>query len=106
MGVWVFGLVMAMVMGGVAMRAAWVARRQRSRAEKRRVEAPNSHYSSLGVRNQQDRERWGSIELDRLHPLNQEEVERLLRQIDSDGVDTLGDRERLFLDNMTLPRMG
>lgn len=106
MGVWMFGLVMAVVMGGVAMRAAWIARRRRRLAEKRRVEAPNSHYSSLGVRKQEDRERWGSIEVDRLHPLNQEEVERLLRRIDSDGVDTLGPRDRLFLDNMTMPRMG
>lgn len=106
MGVWMFGLFMAMVVGGVALRAAWVARKRRKIAERRRVEAPNSHYSSLGVRNQEDRERWGSIELDRLHPLNQEEVERLLRRIDDDGVQTLSPKDRLFLDNMTLPRMG
>jgi hypothetical protein len=106
MGVWMFGLFMAMVVGGIALRAAWIARKRRKIAERRRVEAPNSHYSSLGVRNQEDRERWGSIELDRLHPLNQEEVERLLRRIDHDGVQTLSPRDRLFLDNMTLPRMG
>lgn len=101
-----FGLFMAMVVGGVAMRAAWLARKRRRIAERRKVEAPNSHYSSMGVRNQEDRERWGSIDLDGLHPLNQEEVERLLCRIDSDGVQTLSPRDRLFLDNMTLPRMG
>jgi protein involved in polysaccharide export with SLBB domain len=106
MGVWMLGLFMATVVGGVALRAVWVARRRRRVAERRKIEAPNSHYSSTGVRNQEDRERWGSIDLDRLHPLNQEEVERLLRRIDADGVQTLSARDRLFLDNMTLPRMG
>ena len=106
MGVWMLGLFRAMVVGGVAMRAVWTARKRRKIAERRKVEAPNSHYSSTGVRNQEDRERWGSIDLDCLHPLNQEEVERLLRRIDDDGVQTLSPRDRLFLDNMTLPRMG
>jgi hypothetical protein len=105
MGVWMLGL-MAVMMGGMAARAAWVARRRRRIAERRRVEAPNSYYSSLGVRNQEDHERWKSIELARLHPLNQEEVERLLRRIDRDGVQSLAPKDRLFLDNMTLPRMG
>ena len=106
MGVWMLGLFMATVVGGVALRAVMAARRRRKIAERRKVEAPNSHYSSMGVRNQEDRERWGSIDLDRLHPLNQEEVERLLRRIDADGVQTLSPRDRLFLDNMTLPRRG
>lgn len=106
MGVWMLGLFMAVVVAGVALRVAWVARKRQKIAERRRVEAPNSHYSSMGVRNQEDRERWGSIDLDGLHPLNQEEVERLLRRIDADGVQTLSPRDRLFLDNMTLPRMG
>ena len=100
------GLFMATVVGGVALRAVWVARRRRRIEERRKVEAPNSYYSSTGVRNQEDRERWGSIDLDRLHPLNQEEVERLLRRIDADGVQALSPKDRLFLDNMTLPRMG
>jgi hypothetical protein len=106
MGVWIVGLTMAMVVGGTALRIAYVARRRRSAAARRRVEAPNSHYSSIAVRNQEDRERWGSIDRVRLHPLNQEEVERLLGLIDSDGVHTLSARDRLFLDNMTLPRTG
>ncbi|MEX2465636.1 MAG: hypothetical protein WD995_01915 [Gemmatimonadota bacterium] len=105
MGVWIFGLTMAVV-GGVALRIAYVTRRKRNAAAFRRVEAPNSHYSSIAVRNQEDRERWGSIELDELHPLNQEEVERLLRRIDADGVHALSPKDKLFLDNMTLPRMG
>lgn len=103
---WVPGVVLAVLMGGVALRVGYRAWRRRRIASRRRVEAPNSHYSSQGVRNQEDRERWGSIPVERLHPLNQEEVERLLRRIDNDGIQALSPRDRLFLDNMTLPRMG
>lgn len=105
MSVWL-GLAVAVMLGGVSLRLWYRAVRRRRIAARRRVEAPNSYYSSTGVRNQEDRERWGQIPLHRLHPLNQEEVERLLRRIDDDGVQTLSPRDRLFLDNMTLPRMG
>jgi hypothetical protein len=50
--------------------------------------------------------RWGDINLGRLHPLNQDEVVRLLDVVDADGIKSLSPRDRLFLDNMTLPRMG
>lgn len=101
-----FPAVVVMMMGGVALRL-WYRRWRRLRiVANRRVEAPNSHYSSSGVRNQEDRERWGGITLPRLHPLNQEEVVRLLGLVDIDGVKSLSGRERLFLDNMTIPRLG
>jgi hypothetical protein len=96
----------AVVVGGIGFRFWYREWRRRKIAERRRVEAPNSHYSSTGVRNQEDRERWGDINLGRLHPLNRDEVERLLDVVDADGVKSLSPRDRLFLDNMTLPRMG
>jgi hypothetical protein len=68
------------------------------------VEAPNSHYSSRGVRDREDRERWGRIDLSRLHPLNRDEVRRLLAVVDIDGVGALSSKDRVFLDNMTRPR--
>ncbi len=94
------------VVGGIGARVWYVGWRKQRRAASRRVEAPNSHYSSAGVRNQEDRERWGDIPLNGLHPLNADEVARLLDVVDVDGVKSLSPRERLFLDNMTLPRMG
>ena len=94
------------VVGGIAARIWYRHWRRKRVAEKRRVEAPNSHYSSLGVRNQEDRERWGDINLGQLHPINQDEVLRLLEVVDADGIKSLSPRDRLFLDNMTLPRMG
>ncbi len=94
------------LVGSVGLRLWYVRWKQRRVAERRRVEAPNSHYSSAGVRQQEDRERWGDIELGTLHPLNADEVMRLLHVVDADGVKSLSRKDRLFLDNMTLPRMG
>lgn len=89
----------------VALRMWYRERRRRKIAENRRVEAPNSVYSSAGVRSQEDRERWGDINLVTLHPLNQDEVTRLLDVVDADGVKSLSSSDRLFLDNMTLSRL-
>jgi hypothetical protein len=97
---------LVLIASGVGVRL-WLRRwREQRVVARRRVEAPNSHYSSTGVREQLDRERWGGIEVQRLHPLNQEEVARLLEIADADGVAVLSMRERLFLDNMTLARLG
>lgn len=94
------------MMGGVALRLWYKRWRRRRIAATRRVEAPNSHFSSAGVRSQEDRERWGDIRLGGLHPLNRDEVVRLLEVVDEEGVKALSVKDRLFLDNMTLPRMG
>ena len=93
-----------LIASGVGFRL-WLRRWRETRAvARRRVERPNSHYSSPGVRRQEDRERWGDIEVQRLHPINREEVARLLGIVDADGVAVLSSKERLFLDNMALPR--
>jgi hypothetical protein len=85
----------------------WLRRLREQRiAARRRVEAPNSYYSSLGVRRQEDRERWGRIDMESLHPLNRDEVVRLLEIVDVDGAGVLSENERLFLDNMTVTRLG
>lgn len=95
-----------LIAGGLGIRM-WVRRwRERRVAARRRVEAPNSHYSSVSVRQQEDRERWGRIDVQQLHPLNRDEVARLLEIVDADGVGVLSTKERLFLDNMTLRRHG
>jgi hypothetical protein len=102
---WVVPLFSGLVVGvtGVAL---WMASRRRKRlvTASRRVEAPNSHYSSRGVRDREDRERWGRIDLARLHPINRDEVSRLLAVVDIDGIGAISGKERVFLDNMTRPR--
>lgn len=91
---------------GVVFRLWYRLWRRRRVAARRVVEKPNSHYSSLGVRNQEDRDRWGRINVRVLHPLNRDEVQRLLDVVDRSGIKALSSKERLFLDNMTIPRMG
>jgi hypothetical protein len=99
-------LLAGVAVGGLGL-AAWLAsRRRRHVAAELRVEAPNSHYSSRGVRERDDRERWGGIDLGHLHPLNQDEVRRLLALVDIQGVGVLTGKDRVFLDNMTRPRRG
>ena len=105
MSTWLPALLVGIILG-VATRVWYRQWRRRRIAARRRVEAPNSHYSSQGVRNQEDRERWGRINQRKLHPLNRDEVERLLDVIDRDGIKAISGKDRLFLDNMTIPRIG
>jgi hypothetical protein len=101
---WVVPLLSGLLVGVTSV-ALWIASRRRRRlAVARRVEAPNSHYSSRGVRDREDRERWGRIDMARLHPLNRDEVRRLLTVVDLDGAAALSLKDRVFLDNMTRPR--
>ena len=105
MTTWIPALIFA-VIGGVGLRIWYRRWRRRRIAASRVVERPNSHYSSQGVQNQVDRDRWGGIKLAPLHPLNRDEVQRLLSVIDHEGINSLSGNDRLFLDNMTLPRLG
>jgi hypothetical protein len=93
-------LILAVVLGGLGLRKAWASRKQKLIATQRVVERPNSYYASKGVRDQEDEEWWRRIKLDRLHEVNREYVERLLRQIDGAGVDTLTRDERAFMERM------
>jgi hypothetical protein len=105
MTAWISALILIVCVGGGVL--FWYrAERRRRIAARRVVERPNSHYSSQGVVNQVDRDRWGGINLPHLHPLNRSEVERLLSVIDRDGVNALSSKDRLFLDNMTRLRLG
>lgn len=97
---WLASLVMAVVIAGVLARRSWKARTARHRAARRVVEAPNSFYASSDVQDQVDAEWYNSIELDRLHEVNREYVERLLGQIRATGVDSLRRDERAFMERM------
>lgn len=85
---------------GVCLRLQLRERRRRRIARQRRVEQPNSYYSAPGVRRLADLERWSGIRLGQLHPLNRDEVRRLLRLARGAGADILAPKERQFLDNM------
>ncbi len=97
---WLSAVVLAVLIGSISIRAWWIERKRRLIAEHRVVERPNSFYASKAVHNQEDEEWWRRIELERLHELNREYVERLLRQIDGAGVETLTKDERAFMERM------
>jgi hypothetical protein len=101
MVLWISALLFAAGMG-VGLRARWAARR-RALTRPRRVEEPNSHYSAPEVRRLTALERWRGIPLAGLHPVNQDEVRRLLDRVRLEGPDALAPREQRFLDNL-VPR--
>ena len=97
---WLWAVALAILIGGVSIRGWWVERKKRILVERRVVERPNSFYGSKAVHNQEDEEWWRRIELECLHELNREYVERLLRQIEGTGVGTLTKDERAFMERM------
>lgn len=75
-------------------------RARKAQGKSRRVEGPNSEYRSQYVRDLEARERWEGLELDRLHEVNREEVEKLLAKLRATSVRALTPTERAFLDRM------
>jgi len=99
MVLWISALLF-LTTAGVGLTVQRRAQRRRREARQRRVEQPNSYYSAPGVQRLADLERWGGIDLDWLHPLNRDEVRRLLRRARGAGADVLSAKERQFLDTM------
>ena len=63
---------------GAVILATTLYRRAKKAETKRRVEAPNSQYKSSYVLDLEAKDRWESLDLDRVHEVNREEVERIL----------------------------
>ena len=78
--------------------------RRKTIPRRRVVEPPNSTFSSPLVRQLDKQEKWASIRLNALHPLNRSEVERLLELVTSGGLNAITERERAFLDYLARPR--
>ncbi|MCA9737482.1 MAG: hypothetical protein R3E98_17375 [Gemmatimonadota bacterium] len=98
-GIWILSLLIAS-MTAVLVVGVVRRRRRRRKLQNRRVEAPNSTFTSPLARQREQREHWQGIPLAQLHPLNRKEVERLLAVVAARGVMALSERERVFLDQL------
>jgi membrane associated rhomboid family serine protease len=91
-------------LGGVAsgyLYLKWLEFRSPARSWKKKVTAPappNIFGGTDTVR------RWRDIRLDDLHPVNRDEVLRLLKKIDTDGPSSLTPEERATLNRFSAPR--
>ncbi len=99
MSVWVGVLYVAVGAVGALLVLVYTRRRLRSKTARREVERPNSAYDPPKVRSPSG-SIWAAIDLAGLHPINREEVERLLDLADAAGPDSLAPRERSFLDTL------
>lgn len=98
--IWLSVLLLSTVVGGASARWWWIKRRASIKSANRILEQPNSYYSSKGVRDQEDAEWYDSIDLDKLHEVNRDEVERLIAQIKGAGIDSLRPSDRAFLERI------
>ncbi len=83
--------------GGYAF-LKWVEIRSPARRFKKKVEQ-SAQRPSAGKR--EDLKRWKRIRREEMHPVNQEELDRVFEKIDERGVSSLTPEERAFLDRFS-----
>lgn len=76
----------------------WAELRSPARRFKQKAQPAPSAVERLSGR---DLARWKTIDRERIHPINREEIDRLLAKIDSAGVESLTPDERAFLDRFS-----
>lgn len=73
----------------------------RSPAAHFRKRAATANKRSSGEVRKADLQRWSEIRREEMHPVNQEELDRILEKIGADGVATLTSEERDFLERFS-----
>lgn len=88
-------------LGGFAGGWAFLAwQRRRARSWNKGPSSAAATIQRLAAQARHDAERWKAIPLEQLHPINREEVERVLRKLEIHGIGSLTQDERAFLDRM------
>ena len=65
-----------------------------------RVEAPNSQHGAPQITDVEAKESWEGLDLERMHRVNRDEVERILSKLGATSIRELTPSERAFLDRM------
>jgi len=78
----------------------WIETRKKAFKKKTTPQAP-SPLEKVSGKARRDEEAWKNIDLDSLHEVNREEVERLLEKVEESGTQSLTPSERDFLNRMS-----
>ena len=90
-----------LVLNAALFVAGWRLHRHATRAAAEGAEAViEVAEASRHLRDLEARERWAALDLDRLHPINRDEVVGLLQRIEGGSLRGLSTQERAFLDRM------
>ena len=96
---WLLILLLALNVGALVV-VSLLYRRSRRAERARRVEGPNSEYTSQYVQDLEAKQRWEALDRTQLHELNREEFERMLAKVQTFSVRALSPQERAFMDRM------
>ena len=75
-------------------------RRVKQTQPSRRVDAPSSLQESPNTKDRKATESWEQLDLDKMHKVNREEVERVLEKLRDPSIVAITPSERAFLDRM------
>lgn len=90
-----------LALNAAMLATGWMLHRRATRAAAKGAEAViEAAESARHLHDMEVRERWGALDLDRLHPLNRREVVRLLGRVEGGSIRGLDVQERAFLDRM------
>ncbi len=78
----------------------WIYRRVRQTQPSGGAEASESRRSSQSAKELETKESWRRLDLEKMHRINREEVERLLAKLAESSIRALTPSERAFLDRM------
>ncbi len=68
---------------------------------RRSIRARASLEPTISTPSESDMKRWATIQRDKLHEVNREELDRILEKLHSTGVGSLSQNERAFLDRFS-----